>query len=56
MPPLTVVKHLHVFEQAGSSLIARFVITVHDQIGLERVEKLSIGALSQQSPLRLMLC
>ena len=39
MPSLTVVEHLHIVEQAGSGLIARLVITVHDQIGLERVEE-----------------
>jgi hypothetical protein len=31
--------HLYIFEQAGSGLIACFVVTVHDQIGLECVEE-----------------
>ena len=39
MTPLTVVKHFHIFEQACSSLIASFVITVHDQFCLERMEE-----------------
>lgn len=34
-----VVEHLHVFECADSGLISGFVIAVHNEFGLERVEK-----------------
>src|SRR5437763_5020628 len=39
MPSLPVVKHFHVIEQADPRIVARLVVTVHDQFGLERMEE-----------------
>ena len=38
MSPLAIVEHLHVVKYAGSSLRTRLVITVHHELGLERVK------------------
>jgi hypothetical protein len=49
-----IVEALDVTEQIASGLGPGVVNPVMDPLGLEVWKKLSIGALSQQSPLRLM--
>lgn len=49
-----VVKDLDVVEQVGPRLVMRGVAGAVDPFVLQTVEKLSVGALSQQLPLRLI--
>ena len=49
-----IVEALDVTEQIPPRLVAVGVDAVVDPLGLEGVKELSIGALSQQSPLRLI--
>lgn len=39
MPTLAIIKDLHLLEQTGSSLLARLVVVMHDELGLERMEE-----------------
>ena len=56
MAALAIVEHLNVFEDGGFGLCPRSKTALMDHLLLQRCEKLSIGALSKHSPLRLMDC
>jgi hypothetical protein len=49
-----IVEALAVLEQVSAGVITGGVDMVTNALDLERVEELSIGAVSQQSPLRLI--
>ncbi|CAM2158737.1 protein of unknown function (plasmid) [Pararobbsia alpina] len=55
MTALAVIEHPHVLQQPCTRLLTSFVVAVHDQLIFKLWKKLSMGALSQQLPLRLML-
>ena len=54
MQPASVVEFLHAREQVALGLVAGHIGSVARPLGLERVEKLSIGALSSGLARRLM--
>lgn len=55
MSTAAVVKDLYVLKDIGLGLHTAVIIPVVDQFGFEGMEPALHGALSQQSPLRLML-